>query len=158
MRRSLTLPGIAVGLALGAALAGAGCGGGESGGGFERIDKRSNYSFQETLDRLTAAVRDANLVLVKEVDYQTMLKMVNMETAGLRGYEVFHPRYGARLFRSDPRAGLEIPLRIFIREDGDKAIVSYYLPSSIFAAYNGLGDLGRELDEVFATMTDRATK
>lgn len=140
------------------ALAVAACGGGGGEGGFERIDERSNYSFQETLDRLTAAVRDANLVLVKEVDYQTMLKMVNMDTEGLRSYEVFHPRYGARLFGADRRAGLEIPLRIFVRQDGDKAIVSHYLPSSVFARYSGLGSLGNELDGVFDRMTNQATQ
>lgn len=140
------------------ALAAVGCGSGGSEGGFERIDKPSNYSFQETLDRLTAAVRDANLVLIKEVDYQTMLKMVNMNTEGLRSYEVFHPRYGAQLFSGDRRAGLEVPPRIFVREDGDKAIVSYYQPSSVFAGYSGLGDLGSELDGVFDRMTNQATQ
>lgn len=49
-------------------------------------------------------------------------------------------------------------MRIFVREDGDRAIVSYYMPSSVLAQYNGLGDLGRELDQVFATMTDKATQ
>lgn len=140
------------------ALAGAGCGGGGGGGGFERIDKRSNYSFQETLDRLTGAVRDANLVLIKEVDYQTMLKMVNMNTEGLRSYEVFHPRYGAQLFGGDRRAGLEVPLRIFVSEDGERAIISYYQPSSVFAGYSGLGGLGSELDGVFDQMTNQATQ
>lgn len=154
LRRSALL------LAFGVALAGTGCGGGSGGGGagFERIDKTSNHSFQDTLDRLTAAVRDANLVLVKEVDYQTMLKMVNMDTEGLRSYEVFHPKYGASVFGSDRTAGLDVPLRIFLREDGNRAIVSYYTPSSVLAHYRGLADLGRELDQVFVTMTDKATQ
>lgn len=153
LRRTLVL--------LGGALLGAtvGCGGGGDGGiGPERIDKQSAYSFEETLTRLTAGIRDVNLVLVKEVDYQTMLRMVNMETEGLRSLEVFHPRYGARLFGADRSAGLEVPMRLFVRQDGDRAVVSYYRPSSVLRRYSGMGDLGRELDEVFDRMTDAATR
>lgn len=158
MKRSVQTS-VMLGCVLGLAAVGvAGCGGASGEGGLERIDKRSNYTFQETLDRLTAAVRDVNLVVVKEVDYQTMLKMVNMDTEGLRSYEVFHPRYGAQLFRGDRTAGLEVPLRIFVREDGDKAIVSYYQPTSVFAGYSGLGDLASELDGVFDRMTNQATQ
>lgn len=72
--------------------------------------------------------------------------------------DVFHPRYGATIFRADPRAAIEAPLKIAVREGTDgKTVVSYFQPSSLFARYRGLEELGKELDGVFERIVSYAT-
>jgi uncharacterized protein (DUF302 family) len=98
------------------------------------------------------------LVIVKEVPYQQMLRMVGVKMGKAIGFEVFHPRFGKTIVSNDPSAMKDAPLRIVIREVGDKVIIEYREPSAVFAGYSGLTDLGKQMDKVFASIVERATK
>ncbi len=98
------------------------------------------------------------LVIVKEVPYQQMLRMVGVKMKKAIGFEIFHPRFGKVIVRNDPSAMKDAPLRIVLREVDGKVIIEYREPSAVFAGYSGLTDLGKQLDKLFASIVERATK
>ncbi len=111
--------------------------------------------FDRVVTRLRQQVAAHKLVVVKEVPYQKMLAMVGAKTPPMLGLELFHPRYGKRIYEVDPSAFKEAPLRVLVRTEGRGVVIEYRKPSVVFGAYPGLDDLGRELDEVFADIVKR---
>lgn len=111
--------------------------------------------FDKVVTNLKRQITGHKLVIVKEVPYQKMLGMVGVKAEKMLGFEIFHPRYGKVLYENDPAAFKDAPLRILVREAGDKVNLEYRKPSVVFAPYPGLSKLGKELDEVFADIVTR---
>ena len=115
--------------------------------------------FAKVVTRMRKEIAGHKLVIVKEVPYQKMLKMVGTKSEPIMGFEVFHPRYGKVLYKADVTSFKEVPLRILVRgAGGEKVIVEYRKPSAVLAAYPGLSSLGKELDAAFADIVKRAGK
>lgn len=114
--------------------------------------------YDKVVTKLKREITGHKLVIVKEVPFQQMLKMVGVKTPKIKAFEIFHPRYGKVLYKADANALLEAPLRILVSESGGKVTLRYRKPSVVFAPYSGLGDLGKELDEVFADIVTRVTQ
>ena len=108
--------------------------------------------FDKVVTDLKRAITGQKMVIVKEVPYQQMLSMVGVKTEKMMGFEIFHPRYGKMMYKSDAAAFVEVPLRILVRESGGIVSLEYRRPTVVFAPYSGLSDLGKELDEVFANI------
>ena len=117
-----------------------------------------NGPFDKVVTNLKREITGHQLVVVKEVPYQQMVKMVGVNAEPMMGFEVFHPRYGKVVYEKDVSAFMDAPLRIFVRSSSDKVVLEYRKPSAIFAPYSGLGDLGRELDQVFASIVAGVAK
>jgi uncharacterized protein (DUF302 family) len=108
--------------------------------------------YDKAVTKLKRAITGQKLVIVKEVPFQKMLAMVGLKTEQMQSFEIFHPRYGKRLYETNQAAMIEAPLRILVREDGSDVILEYRKPSAVFAPYAGLDDFGQELDQVFANI------
>ena len=109
----------------------------------------SDFDFGDTVELLTAAIEEQNLMVVKEIDAQKMLKMVNKKVGGMKQLLFFHPRYMKRIIEINPQGTIEPPFKIAVMERPDgKVIVKYIKPSSLLGKYAGLEDLGTELDGV----------
>lgn len=114
--------------------------------------------FDKVVTKLKREITGHKLVVIKEVPYQQMLGMVGVKSRKMKGFEVFHPRYGKRIYAKDATAFLEVPLRILVRESGGKVELRYRKPSVVMAGYSGLSGLGAELDKVFADIVARVAK
>ena len=123
------------------------------------IEKTSALLFRNAIVKVEAAIKGARFVIVGEPNYQLMQRMVGRERAGAKGFFLFKPDLGIPIFDNDPRAAMEIPLKLVIWEGADgKAIIRYKQPSSIFADYKGLGDLGNQLDQLMVKIVDAGMK
>lgn len=122
------------------------------------VQKTVNGPFDQVVTNLKREITGHKLVIVKEVPYQQMVKMVGVNAEPMMGFEIFHPRYGKVLHEKDVSAFMDVPLRILVRSSGDKVMLEYRKPSVIFAPYSGLGDLGSELDQVFADIVERVAQ
>jgi len=122
------------------------------------VEKSVNVPFDTVIANLKREITSQNLVIVKEVPYQQMVKMVGVNAPPMMGFEIFHPRYGKVLYEKDVKAFKDAPLRILVRSSSDKVVIEYRKPSAVFAPYSGLGSLGKELDQVFATIVERVGK
>ncbi|HWP48509.1 MAG TPA: DUF302 domain-containing protein [Candidatus Limnocylindrales bacterium] len=126
-----------------------------------RVEKVSNSPFDKTIKQLEDAITANKVMAVNKIDHQNMLTMVGMNIKGSKTYEVFRPDFGKILFESNPAAGLEIPLRIYVYENKEgKTVVSYHKPSVALAVYKNpkLDELGKTLDGILQAIADSATK
>ena len=111
----------------------------------------SAYDFNDTVELLTVAIEEQNLMVLKVINAQRMLKMVNMQVQGMKQLLFFHPRYMKKIMQANPMGAIEPPLKIAIMERPDgKVVVKYIKPSYLLGKYEGLSAIGDELDEILA--------
>ena len=119
----------------------------------------SAYDFNDTVELLTVAIEEQNLMVIKEINAQQMLKMVNMQVQGMKQLLFFHPRYMKKIVQANPMGAIEPPLKIAVMERPDgKVVVKYIKPSYLLGKYEGLGAIGDELDEILAAIAAAVKK
>lgn len=119
----------------------------------------SKYGFDDTVAMLKGAIEQENLMLVHEIDAQRMLRMVSVRTKGMKQLLFFHPRYMKRIREANPHGTIEPPLKIAVMERPDgKVMVRYMKPSIQFGRYDGLGEIGGELESVIVKVLNSVTK
>lgn len=123
------------------------------------VEKVSSLPYSQAIAKFEAAVKGARMIIVGEPNYQLMQRMVGRERKGAKGYFIFRPDLGTPIFDNDPKAALEIPLKVvFLEQPDGKVLIRYYKPSSLLANYNGLGSLGTDLDKLLDQITEAAMK
>ncbi len=123
------------------------------------IEKQSTLPFRAVIAKVQRAIKGARFIIVGEPNYQLMQRMVGRERAGAKGFFLYRPDLGIPVFDNDPKAAMEIPLKIVIWEGADgKGIIRYKQPSSLLADYKALGDLGSELDQLMVQISDAGVK
>ena len=119
----------------------------------------SAYGFNDTVELLTVAIEEQNLMVLKEINAQQMLKMVNMQVKGMKQLLFFHPRYMKKIMQANPMGSIEPPLKIAIMERPDGGVVVKYIrPSFLLGKYEGLSDIGIELDDILETIASAVKK
>lgn len=109
----------------------------------------SNFNFSDTVQLLTDAIAEENLMVVNEMDGQRMLRMVGKQVGGMKQIFFFHPQYMAKVIEANQQAAIQIPLKFIIMERPDgKAMIRYFPPSTLFKGYEGTEEVGKELDEI----------
>jgi uncharacterized protein (DUF302 family) len=117
------------------------------------ISLQTGYSLNDTVRRLEKAVRANGLTLVATV---------NSGGHGPTGATVIlvsSSEYWGRILRANQLAGMELPIRLYVTDNGNRtSAVIYRTPSSIFALYDmpELDRLAAELDQIFAKLVDDA--
>ena len=114
----------------------------------------SAHDFNDTVELLVAAIEEQNLMVIKEIDAQKMLKMVGKQVGGMKQLLFFHPRYMKAIIETNPQGSIEPPLKIAVMERPDgKVMVKYIKPSHLLGKYNGLGEIGLDLDKIVADIS-----
>ncbi len=113
------------------------------------VTQTAKGSFEDTVTGLKKGITANKLVIIKEVPLTQMLAMVGVKAEKMVTFEIFHPRYGKVIHGKDKDAFIDIPLRIFVQDQGGQVILRYRKPSAVFASYSALKDLGEELDKLF---------
>lgn len=115
-------------------------------------------NFDATVTELKKAITANQLVLIKDIPFQQMLKMAGVNSEPVMSFEIFHPRYGKVIYENDKNAFIVAPLRIVVHEKSGKVVLSYRKPSAAFAGYSGLSRMATELDGVFDKIVKSAAK
>jgi uncharacterized protein (DUF302 family) len=120
---------------------------------------KSHYGFDDTVEILKGAIEGENLMIIKEINPQKMLRMVNVRTKGMRQFLFFHPSFMKRIMAINPHATIEPPLKIAVMETPQgTTMVKYIKPSYLFGRYDGLADIGHELDAMVARIVASVRK
>src|SRR5688572_7458908 len=83
----------------------------------ELTTKLSKYSVKETVDRLTAALKDKGITPVARVDHAAAAKGAGLE---LRPTEVLlfgNPKLGTPLMQANRRVAIDLPMKVLVWED-----------------------------------------
>jgi uncharacterized protein (DUF302 family) len=82
-------------------------------------------------------MEEENLMVIKEISPQKMLRMVGVKTKGIKQVFFFHPRYMKRIMEANRHATIEPPLKVAVMETPKGTIVKYIKPSYLFGAMRG---------------------
>ena len=123
------------------------------------VTATSKYDFDDTVALLKGAIEQQNLMVIHEIDAQRMLRMVQVQTKGMKQILFFHPRYMKRIREVDPNGAIEAPLKVLVMERPDgKVMVRYVRPTYLLGRYSGLEEIGEELDSVVSGIVETTTE
>jgi uncharacterized protein (DUF302 family) len=116
------------------------------------IVKRSAAAYADTVSRLLEAIEERNLTVFARIDHAAGARAAGLELASEEVVAFGNPRAGTPLMQSDPRVGIELPLRILAWEDEQGALLGYRDPRELARDY----DVGENRDalEAMASLLD----
>ena len=92
-------------------------------------------SVQEVSDRLVAAVEGAGAKVFARVPHSKGAMSVDMELQDAELVIFGNPKLGTPALQADIRAGLVLPLRVLVHDDGGQTVLTY---ESVDAMFEGL--------------------
>jgi uncharacterized protein (DUF302 family) len=112
------------------------------------VVKRSTSSYHETAGRLVGAIERRGLTVFARIDHAAAAREARLELADEEVLLFGNPRAGTPLMQSDPRVGIELPLRLLVWADADGVLLGYRDPHELSEAYELGEDDGATLDQM----------
>lgn len=124
----------------------------------DRVIKSSPHDVATTADRLEAIVGESPASLVARVDHQAAAQGAGLEMDPATVLIFGNPALGTPLMQADPRAALDLPLRVLVWQDETGTNIGYLSVEALAARYeistakDALSSIAKALDK----MTDKA--
>src|SRR3954452_3357889 len=99
------------------------------------VIKRSGAGYGETVRRLLEAIESRRLTLLARIDHAAAAREAGLELADEQVVLFGNPRAGTPLMQSDPRIGVDLPLRILVWADADGVLLGYRDPRDVAGPY-----------------------
>ncbi len=111
--------------------------------------KRTSFSVEETVARLTRLVDEKGLVLFAVVDHSSEAAKVGLEMPGTKLVLFGSPAAGTPVMVASPLAALDLPLKVLVWADASGAVsVSYNTPDYLAARHHLTDELRARLDAI----------
>lgn len=104
----------------------------------EMVSKTSPHSVTDTVDKLVAAVEGAGAKVFAKVDHAAGAQSVDQELPPNMMVMFGNPKLGTPAMQAAPSAGLDLPLRVAVFEDGDGVVTLVYHDPADLAAAHGI--------------------
>jgi uncharacterized protein (DUF302 family) len=124
-----------------------------------RVTVESTKSYEQTIDKLKAAVGQGGMMIMGQVDQGNMLSMAGLKLKATVFF-VGNPTVGKKLFEQDHGVGLYVPVRVFVTEGTDgKTYLSYDKPSVLLKQFNNaeIDSVAGMLDQKLQGLAQMAT-
>ena len=106
-------------------------------GAGDLIVKESRHSVSETMDRLISLVKDKGLTVFDRIDHRKGAQKAGMDMNDEELLIFGNPRAGTRIMLNDPKAGLDLPMKILVYRDfKGKTWIVYRDPMALKKIYN----------------------
>jgi uncharacterized protein (DUF302 family) len=115
--------------------------------------KQSPSSVADTVDKLTSAVENAGAKVFAVVDHAAGAASIDQQLAPMTLVIFGNPAIGTPLLQANPRAGLDLPIRVLIWEEEGQTQIGYLNPEELKARYELEG-----ADEAVMKMTGALDK
>jgi uncharacterized protein (DUF302 family) len=112
------------------------------------VTKRSASGYGETVDRLVDAIESRGLTVFARIDHAAAAREAGLELADEQVVLFGNPRAGTPLMQSDPRIGVELPLRILVWADADGVLLGYRDPRELAGPYDIAAEHQAILDQM----------
>lgn len=100
------------------------------------VTKGSQFSVEETLTRLEAAIRERGLTLFARIDHSDEAQGVGLAMQPAHVLIFGSPKDGTPLMVAAPLLALDLPLKVLVWQDAaGKVWASYYAPLYLAARY-----------------------
>ena len=100
------------------------------------VTTRSASGYRETVARVIGAIERRGLTLFTRIDHAAAAREAGLELADEQVVLFGNPRAGTPLMRSDPRIGVELPLRILIWAEASGVLLGYRDPRELGDRYD----------------------
>jgi uncharacterized protein (DUF302 family) len=100
----------------------------------------SAYSFASTLTRLCDAFEGAQMTIFARIDHSAAAAQAGLSMPPTTVLIYGSPRSGTPLMLATPALGLDLPLRVLVREDVNGQTVVAYHPAAAITNTVALGD------------------
>jgi uncharacterized protein (DUF302 family) len=124
------------------------------------VVKRSASGYSETVANVIDAINRRGLTLFARIDHAAAARHAALELADEQVVLFGHPRAGTPLMQSDPRVGIELPLRILIWSDATGVLLGYLDPRDLGDRYGIAAEQQPILEQMAALLgkiADEAT-
>ena len=112
------------------------------------VQRDSAFSVPETADRLVAAAEGAGATVFARIDHAKGARSIDAELDDMQVVIFGNPAIGTPIIAAAPTAGLDLPLRVLIYDDGGQTRIAYEDPRTFRDRRNVDG-----ADEAFGAMT-----
>jgi uncharacterized protein (DUF302 family) len=96
----------------------------------------SSSDHAQTVARLLDAVSQKGLTVFAQIDHAAAAREAGMDLPDEVVIVFGSPRAGTPLMQTDPRVGIELPLRMLVWNQGGQTIVGYNDPKALAGTYN----------------------
>jgi uncharacterized protein (DUF302 family) len=97
--------------------------------------RKSAHGQRSTVSRLIAALEHRELTVFAHIDHAEHARRAEMSLTPIDVVVFGSPQAGTPLMASDPRVGLDLPLRMVVWQDGELAFVGHHDPRELAADY-----------------------
>jgi uncharacterized protein (DUF302 family) len=98
------------------------------------VERTSKTGFATTMERLVRAIGDAGMTVFASIDHAAAARAAGLEMPQTVVLLFGNPRGGTPVMLAAPRAALELPLRVMLREGKDGAAVLSFHPVGLRCA------------------------
>lgn len=107
----------------------------------------SAMPFEATLERLTAAIMQAGLILFNRIDHQAGAREAGLDMPPTIVLSYGHPKGGTPIMLAAPLAALDLPLRVLVRvRDDGKTGIAFYPIAPVLRRVGVSDPLAQRLD------------
>lgn len=99
------------------------------------MTRKSTLGQRSTVSRLIAALERRELTVFAHVDHAEHARRAELQLTPIDVLVFGNPQAGTPLMASDPRVGLDLPLRMVVWEEGEMAFVGHHDPRDLAADY-----------------------
>ncbi|MDY3307012.1 DUF302 domain-containing protein [Psychrobacter sanguinis] len=86
---------------------------------------KSKYSFNETVERLKAAINSKGMTVFAEIDHKKAAKKAGLEMQPATVIVFGNPKAGTPLMKKDPSFALQLPPKVLVTEVDGKVLVMF---------------------------------
>ncbi|MBY0610970.1 MAG: DUF302 domain-containing protein [Beijerinckiaceae bacterium] len=104
----------------------------------EIVKLESAYTFEQTMQRLTAALSKNGFTIFAVIDQSAAARSVGLDLPPTTLIIYGNPRGGTPLMLAAPDFSIELPLRLVVRRDAGGAVYVIYQPASTLEGRHGL--------------------
>ncbi len=107
----------------------------------------SPLPFEATLERLTAAITQAGLILFNRIDHQAGAREAGLDMPPTTVLTYGHPKGGTPIMLAGPLAALDLPLRVLVRvRDDGKTVIAFHPIAAVLRRAGVPDPLAERLD------------
>lgn len=99
------------------------------------VEVRHAVAFAPVVEALVAEIQRRGLTVFARIDHAAGAREVGMELADELVIVFGSPRSGTPLMQADPRVGIELPLRLLVRGEGEQTVVAFRDPRRLVDSY-----------------------
>lgn len=123
------------------------------------ITVASSHDYSQTVSQLQRAIKNDGLMILGQVNQQSIMSMTGLNLEGAQSFLVGNPRVGKQLFGMTAEAATVIPGRISVWAQNGTTYVGYFEPSVLMGMISpSLVKPGAMLDNKFHQIVHDATK